>query len=509
MPSNINHAHNAWLHLQKQKLQAIISKATEEQQLIIRALTTDINTATWLKLIPTLPHQIMTDQECWESIRFRLGVDDEVYEYTARMPQLIWKKENKKEEVLSCPCCTYKLDKFHYSNCQSTGPLRTSRHNMIKKLLANLLSEIPSIAVVVEDSHFEEKDSTLQKLIPDLTVSLIDYKISSLEKEYDLQRNHPSHPILKFGIDIVVTDIFAQHNRNTTKTGKFAEIGEERKWKTYSKLNERSNFKVLPFGLSSIGGLGPCAVHIMNFIIEQAHRQHKQISLLKTMEQISFIIESSRTMMKELYISIINERLRRTRISAPKAEMEPKDIITTPVVQSSKAAQSTLPSFWQKQFRLQQKIETAGLIEDGEDYDYPWLSLQYRRTIEEEDKESRSLRIILQDDQRLEEENQIVPEKRAKTSESSNQQRNEIANEQIGEAEEEEESDKDDEQNNPSSNPPSPTFEKFVDVGEEGLEEGKGRKIRQENDGDEEWNFWQRSQARNIKFQTANSMDEQ
>ena len=189
--------------------------------------------------------------------------------------------------------------------------------------------------------------------------------------------------------------------------------------------------------------------------------------------------------------------------------MEPKDIITTPVVQSSKAAQSTLPSFWQKQFRLQQKIETAGLIEDGEDYDYPWLSLQYRRTIEEEDEESRRLRIKLQDDQRIEEENKISPEKRTKTSENSMKQRNEIGNEQIGEAEEEEESDKDDERNNPSSNPPSPTFEKFVDVGEEGLEEGKGRKIRQENDGDEEWNFWQRSQARNIKFQTANSIDEQ
>ena len=403
-------SHTAWIRDSVRIHEALVKNAeTKHKQnwLLLNALFLDRTITAWLKVTPFLPYQQMSDEEFKCSIRFRLGVDDGLVAYIRSLPDIIFKKGKGIEgssssassnpntastnNQVKCPLCGTAMTEQHYSSCQATGPIRTARHNMVKKLIANLLSELPPVSIKVEDTHFSDDAVNDQKLIPDITVTLLDpsQTKTELEVKYGLARARETKSILKFGIDFVISDIYAIHLKQYTKDNKFAEAGEIRKWKHYTELNKQSFFKVLPFGLSSVGGIGPCGYNIIEFIKEVANRHKTTTSIQSTLEQLSFLIETSRYQMKEAYIATIHERLRRTKMSLPKETIQLEDIMTAQPSQLSKVNNSGFRPFWARQFEIQQQLDAgsniARMVKEREQLQnpesYPWLSVAQKKDV--------------------------------------------------------------------------------------------------------------------------------
>ena len=332
LPMNMTNAHEEWIKEESKEFEEIYNRANNEQKTLLMALTKDVGTSTWLKITPAKSQ--MNNEEFTESIRYRLGIEDDVMEYT-KLKISQTQPESKNGENFKCPICGNKMVPHHYANCQSSGPLRTTRHTIIKKLLGKLLAEIPCIQVKIEDTNLEHDD---KQFIPDITVTLLDNNITLLERKYNLTRNPETKAILRFGIDLVISDIYATSLATYRRRQFFADAGETEKWNHYKAFNETSQVKIIPFGLSSVGGAGSTAYDIVKFIKETANRQKKTISIQDTMEKIATIIEVTRYKMKQQYRLIINERT--PEVKEVETEGDETEC-TTPKMELSTIIQST------------------------------------------------------------------------------------------------------------------------------------------------------------------------
>ena len=307
--------HNLWMkQTEKQYSDLLKDKkvSSPDQYVTLLATSKDTSCSAWLRAVPFANYQKMTDGEFMHSIRYRLGTPDKLRSLVDSLPSHLFK--NNKKHVpsgaglnaaetnahLLCPLCGCTLGRYHFANCQMNGPIRTSRHTLIKRLLANAIAQIPTVSVVVEDYNLEQ--SSNEHKVPDITVTINDPTRQPTELEQTLLKsNRPSTRPNSFSIDIVIKDIHASSDESKHKNGMFAEIGEEEKRRIYRSLGEKEGIKCLPFGLSSVGELGRTAKAIIRFINEMAARSCVYINTETLVEQISLLLETSRYEMEQAY----------------------------------------------------------------------------------------------------------------------------------------------------------------------------------------------------------------
>ena len=433
-PEKMHNSHTLWskqsLGIFKEILERT-QKQNKNQTIILEALIHDTNLTGWLKEPPTKPETKMEDIEVYHSIRYRMGCDDGVTDYIQVLPKVVFKKKNttkkrsdKKEEEekdeeeeneeekeeeaenkdgrLQCPLCGTRMTEEHYSSCQATGPVRTARHHIVKRILARVFASTPTLAIKVEDGGFmDNREDEEKKRIPDITVTMVDpsHSQTKLEKLHHLERTNSSRTVLTFGIDVVISEIHATHLKQWTSKGQFSEAGEKRKWKIYEDWNQKqAENKILPFGLSSIGGIGPCALSILEFIKEVSERHNHTSSLNSSLDQISFLLETTRSKMKEIYLTTIQERVRRVTNSLPKQKIIVQEIVTIPPRDASKTNYCSLRDYWQNESLKQQEVDggssAVALQREREQvaelHNSKWLQTPNKRELPSRNKEQQS-----------------------------------------------------------------------------------------------------------------------
>ena len=348
-------SHDIWLKEAKDEIMKInieLSIFNPEKSKVIEALGKDTNTAKWLQVVPHLPYQKINNDTMENSIKYRIGLKDEVYEYIRNMPIIIYTREYEEDK---CPLCGYEYTPHHYSSCQCNGPMRTSRHNIIKKLLASALNANPNVSI-----RIEEKQEDVSGYIPDITVSILtkpDIK-TDFETKYKISRNNNTPNILRFGIDLTITEINATNNIPLTKRGLYADAGEAKKLKHYKHYNDMNEMKILPFGISSVGGIGTIANDILTLIREtNTNNENIQDEIEKFKECSSILIESCRDKMRQIYIDTLNDRLKRIQKSKPMIKADIKDTMNIRTNELSKVNNKSNVSYWSKEINKQHKLE--------------------------------------------------------------------------------------------------------------------------------------------------------
>ena len=391
-------SHDIWLKQSQQEIdQMMIDNAMMKQSntTLLEGLSKDNNTSKWLQTIPYFPYQKIDNETFVNSMKYRLGENDDTLDYIRNLPEIIYTKNYNSNQ---CPLCGNPKDEYHYSCCQATGPMRTSRHNIVKKLLAKLLNQNPNISV-----NIEEKIEDVKGFIPDIVVMYLanDNTQTKLETKYKMKRNPDTPRIVKFGIDLTISEIHARNNLSLTKKGYYANLGEQKKFKHYKRFNEMNDVKVIPFGMSSVGGLGECANDILEFIRETNPNDSIREDINKFEECSSILIESVRYKMKQVYIDTINDRMKRIQMSKPKIGTNVKDTVTIPMNNSSKVNFHSNSSYWNKELEMQRKLDILNsppaLIDNNDkikdDKMLPWVKKERRNELYNSDERDRLMNI--------------------------------------------------------------------------------------------------------------------
>ena len=379
--------HDLWISQMEQVYNRLLDqkqKKNESQYFTLRANSIDATSAAWLRAIPYSNYQKMNDEEFCRSLHYRLGSPDKTIEFIKQLPRDCFKshrkfyeetKENTVNDVddetvlcsssssssssshnpphpqLACPLCGNRLGRYHAANCQVTGPLRSARHNLIKRLLASTLNQLPSALVVVEDYASGGEDSSGRKRVPDITVTIPDItrEPTELERKYLGNAGH-GQGIISFSIDLTITDIHSRSNAAEHRAGRFAIAAERMKKKAYKEYNKdpRNRIKVLPFAISSVGELGPIAQDIIKFINELAKRNNMVINTDTLKEQIDLLLESSRNEMEKTFLEQVQRRsqdaLHSKKHTQDSLELNP---ILVEGIEQSKL--NRVPAFWVRQ----------------------------------------------------------------------------------------------------------------------------------------------------------------
>lgn len=246
----------------------------------------------------------MTDDEMIHSVHYRLGEPDETLEWAGKVPEA----KRKKPDNQLCPLCGTKMNQYHYENCQVNGPIRSARHNIIKRLLGNFFTKIPFTKIIMED--YTQKDSAAGiARIPDLTISIRDpvRKITYLERmsPFNLRANRS---LIHFSADLIVSNIFATSNAHFHKQGKYAEAGEHSKVEAYKYHNKHAPVKVLPFAISSVCEFAPQALSILDFIQEMGRRNNRKMDVTSIIQHISLLLETTRREMERSYLAALQRK---------------------------------------------------------------------------------------------------------------------------------------------------------------------------------------------------------
>ena len=304
--------HDMWMQQTDAEYRRLLKqkKSKLSRYFTLLATSKDPTSSAWLRAIPYANYQRMTDEEFYRSIHYRLGAPDATMDYISRLPHKVFKDDSKyiQEKVkhgamekgktqtsLACPLYGNRLGEYNFSNCQCTGPLRTARHNLIKRLIVSAHGQLSSALVVVEDSVTGGEDVNGRKMVPDITVTVpeITSVPTDLERHY-LKYRGKSLSNICFSKDLTITDIHATSKAVEHRKGKFAKASEKSKRQLYSEYNRHCPVKVLPFAISSVGELAPMAKAIIHFIDEMAARYNTMVSTQTLLEQIDLFLETSR-----------------------------------------------------------------------------------------------------------------------------------------------------------------------------------------------------------------------
>ena len=372
--------HDLWVKQVEGEYQALLQqkKLTNTHQYItLLATSKDSSCSRWLRTIPFANYQKLNDEEFLHSIHYRLGVPDAMKEFVKQQDSTVFrgKKWSERgslssstgERVLNCPLCGCRMGDHHYANCQTTGPIRTARHNLIKRLLASTLMQIPATTVTVEDyfagqgykiedEEVEEYESQLvqqkriTQTIPDITIFVTDTKRNSTQLERTLLDKHRDSPsVIKFSLDLTIVDIHATSNEKAHMGGSIAQSAEDRKRKHYENYNQEHSVKCLPFGISSVGEFGPAARSILDFVNDMAKRHYVFINTNTLEEQIALLLETSRFEMEKSYRQ---ELIRRINLNASfQHRMDVSASLVSPsLIEQQKGRKRTrLNGFWPRQ----------------------------------------------------------------------------------------------------------------------------------------------------------------
>ena len=389
--------HELWMAQNEKKYKALLElkkNTNTTQYLTLLAMSKDTSSASWLRTIPFSNFQKMTDEEFLHSVHYRLGVADDIEEMVKQQDPTVFRHKKWKESrpsssssssvtatanrYLLCPLCGMRMGKFHYANCQVTGPIRTSRHNLIKRLIASVFTQLPATTVMVEDyfagKGYKEEDDIEDEaddsdtprltnmprstnMVPDITVMITDNKREHTQLERTIlgrQRDAPG--LIKFSLDLTVVDIHSTSNRKAHLQGRFAEAAEERKKQHYEHYNQTHNVKCIPFGMSSVGELGPTARAILDFLSVIGRRHSVFINVNGLIEQIDLLLESSRYQMEKVYKE---ELVRRINIAAGyKHRMDTAATLLSPSLLEEQRGRkrAKVGTFWERQLVTMQNF---------------------------------------------------------------------------------------------------------------------------------------------------------
>ena len=383
--------HELWLKQVQAEYDALLQKkklTNTYQYITLLATSKDSSCSRWLRTIPFTNYQKMSDEEFLHSVHYRLGVRDEMKEIAKQQDVTVFrgKKWSEKsslsssvsERMLNCPLCGCRMGDHHYANCQTTGPIRTARHNLIKRLLASTLMQIPATTVTVEDYFagygykiddsesevHEQSDLGEQRVasqtIPDITIFVTDTKRDSTQLERThLSKHRDSPSVIKFSLDLTIVDIHSTSNQKSHMDGLIAQAAEDRKRKHYERYNQEHSVKCLPFGISSVGEFGPAARSVINFINDMAKRHYVFINTDTLEEQIALLLETSRFEMEKTYRQ---ELIRRINLNASfQHRMDASAMLLSPslIDQQKGRKRAKLNGFWPRQLITMQNFLRA------------------------------------------------------------------------------------------------------------------------------------------------------
>ena len=305
-----------WQRASEEMLEHMLSdtkNSNESQYNLLKALSKSKATSAWMRVTPTLSFEKMTDEEVIHSIHYRLGEPDETLEWAQSVPPHERKggsssstsDTDSQESLTLCPLCGTRLAPYHYANCQINGPLRSARHNIIKRLLANQFVQLPSTTVKMED--YTQRSSALGiTRVPDLTISIVDpdRKLVRFEKAVHVPVR-TSASVVQFSLDLIVTDIHATSKAKQHRQNKFADAGEDKKNDTYSSHNGKAPIKVIPFAMSSIGEYSKQAESVLDLFKDISLHNKKDINIDGLVQHIALLLETTRREMERSYTEAI------------------------------------------------------------------------------------------------------------------------------------------------------------------------------------------------------------
>ncbi|KAA6381278.1 MAG: hypothetical protein EZS28_023195, partial [Streblomastix strix] len=183
-----------------------------------------------------------------------------------------------------CPLCKSKWELSHPTNCHSNGPIRTTRHSMMKKLLADCFEGIPGVLVEVEKAGITQVGAAQvganqvgaglvgakrkdQIIIPDITISW-----DTRGLPYEIQRKlmkSLGHQFAEtydcIAFDLVIKDEDAATARNQTPII-LAASAENVKAKKYSDFKEHNGFPCFGICITTRGTFGPNMQEVIAFL---------------------------------------------------------------------------------------------------------------------------------------------------------------------------------------------------------------------------------------------------
>ena len=400
--------HNLWMEQMQGVYKNLLEskrKGNETQYITLLANSMDSASAAWLRAIPYNNYQRMTDDEVYRSVHYRLGSADNMFEYIKQLPESCFKnsqkfilpkekplqlpitqesstskedysltttedtqdelyndddelnkisncKKKQSNKVLACPLCGNKYTKYHCSNCQVTGPIRSARHNLVKRLLASTLTQLPSALVIVEDYAADNTEGNNHTMVPDITVTIPDItrEATDLERKY-LNSNSHDQGFVTFSIDLTIADIHASSSRSQHRKGQFAKAAEEEKIKHYREFNRNPNnrIKVLPFALSTVGEFAPIAKDILGFINEMATKYNMLINTETLREQIDLLLETSRAEMEKVYFEQLQRKVNATNRQRKGNNINSGGINEDIMKKIEQQKLNRIPAFWVRQ----------------------------------------------------------------------------------------------------------------------------------------------------------------
>jgi hypothetical protein len=324
----------------------------EEQFITIKANSIHSSSSAWLRAVPFTSMQKLSDDEVTHSLNYRLGANDICKSFVDCLPENAFKKGQQakvKGKIRDlCPKCGCNMSPYYSACCQLNTATRTARHHLIKRILATTFSQIPGCKVVVEDFHVHSETGE-GNMIPDITIELHDPKRTrtAFESSY-VQRERKSSQLIQFGIDLTIHDIHSTTNHDKHMKGQFAAAAEKEKAKHYREFNIASDMYIVPFGISSVGELGPCAQSLLAFIREMGERNNLDINTASLIEQISLLCETSRAEMERVYIDDIRRLINSYSSYQHRNNYHHLNTLIKDNLHSKHKPKS--PPFWVKQF---------------------------------------------------------------------------------------------------------------------------------------------------------------
>jgi hypothetical protein len=138
-------------------------------------------------------------------------------------------------------------------------------------------------------------------LVPDISVSIYDPTASPTPEEGELIGKRKNPLCIQFKIDVVIREVFAtSHKRENTTLGT-ANSAEKDKKKKYLEYERENKCKVVPFGLSSSGEFGDCAMKLVRMITKISKKLNRPILSTHFVERVSLILETARFFMISQY----------------------------------------------------------------------------------------------------------------------------------------------------------------------------------------------------------------
>lgn len=309
-------------------------------------LARDITASVNLRTPPGLSFQRLSDEAVTSLLNRRLGG-------TSEADALLKAFQSNSQ---SCPLCKWKKDKCHSTVCHKTSTgINSTRHNLICRLIASLVANIPGSRVKCEPydqaERIQQTTGAKSKAVADINFTFCDpaRKITSFERNVLGILSRTSLEV-SFQVDVTVVSAHTTTDQQANLDGKTLELAVARKNAKYAESNQQKGVHIIPLAVTE-----DCEFHSLwhqftDFLIEIGKRNGVEVPVRNLYIEIVNLITTARYETEQLMVQALRHKMNDSSTFAARRQ-DAK--LGQRITRGLRAKRSWKPSaFWERELAM-------------------------------------------------------------------------------------------------------------------------------------------------------------